>query len=66
MPSSRWPGNVADGCWLYHFSWVNQRFLWPFPIATLNYQRVCSMFFFRITGDRENHIINAVHVFLHC
>ena len=23
----------------HHFEWVNQLFLWPFPIATLNYQR---------------------------
>jgi hypothetical protein len=26
---------------IHHFSWENSLFLWPFSIATLNYQRVC-------------------------
>ena len=25
---------------IHHFEWLNQLFLWPFPIAMLNYQRV--------------------------
>ena len=37
----------------HYFEWENSLFLWPFPIATLNYQRVIS--YAASTCDKRGH-----------